>query len=94
MKILDILDYIKEPKTGKQLNEKFGSYLSLINCLIKSGAARKYDGVQAEPSSIYSHIVICYYVATGVEHKSKFTTPSPRRDYYRNWYEKRKSQKA
>jgi hypothetical protein len=94
MKILDILDYIKEPKTGKQIIEKFGNYGNLINCLIKSGAARKYEGVQDNPSNIYSHIVIYYYVATGVEHKSKFTTPSPRRDYYRNWYEKRKAQKA
>ncbi len=72
MKILDILDYIKEPKTGKQLNEKFGHYSSLLNCLIKSGAARRYDGIEDNPSCIYSHIVISYYVATGIEHKSKF----------------------
>ena len=94
MKILDILDYIKEPKTAKQINEKFGNFGSLLKCLIKSGAARRYDGVEDNPSSIYSHIVIHYYVATGIEHKSKFTTPSPRRDYHRNWYEKRKAQKA
>ena len=95
MKTIEIFDFIKEPKTRKQIQDKFGKHCSSsLECLIKSRAARKFEGFADDTSSIYSHNVVLYFVATGVEHLTNFTKQSPRRAYNQEWYKKRKALNA
>lgn len=93
MKTLEILEYVKEPKSALQLKQKFGSFMGCMQNLINKGSVRKYKGFNEDPISVYSKTVIDFYVATGEPYTSKKMNISPRREYHRQWYAKRKAEK-
>lgn len=93
-KILQLLEFVNEAKSSAQITERFGHGTSKnMSRLIKQGSVRVFRGFNEESENKFSRNIVNFYVATGKPYAPRFPEPSPRKEYYRQWYEKRKAQK-
>jgi len=78
MKTLDILEFVKEQKTRRQLDERFGKPIgSLLASLLERGSIRKFTIANPDSESKYAKFTTVAYVATGKPYVTqKINNPS------------------
>jgi hypothetical protein len=65
-KTMQILAFLAEPRTHRDIAERFGHFAALLDNLVASGAARKFIGANERAGDKWQRVAVRHYVATGL----------------------------
>jgi len=65
-KTMQILAFLVEPRTHRDIVERFGLVTSLLDNLIVTGAARAFMGANERAGDKWQRVAVRHYVATGL----------------------------
>lgn len=74
MKVLELLAFVAEPKTAREIDERFGGHWKPnMENLVRKKAVATYDDINPRSGERYARFLVRFYVASGVAYVTNHT---------------------